>query len=317
MKQNHLAEFYFYPMMLPLMILILSFRGGFAADFPRQIQDASGQIFTLSAAPQRIISQTLATDELLLHLVALERIIAVSELARDKKYSNIAHRRDLPPAIPSNPELILTLKPDLILVAHYSRAETVILLQKSGAFVFQFKQFSQIEDIENNIRLLGQLLAVETSAEQLILAMRQRLALIETKRPHHHSPLRVIIRDQSYIIGGDTLLDHLLTRLGAINIAREQGIIGYQSLSEEALLLWQPDVFIELTLTDNPDDLKQQIKQHAVFSHLSAIKNNRFYPLPSSQLSSVSHYIVNGFAQLAAALYSIPITDDMIFHDKP
>jgi iron complex transport system substrate-binding protein len=314
MKENHHLVFHFH---LNLFLLImLSIRVGFAADFPREIRDASGQLLTLTAAPQRIISQTLATDELLLYLVAKERIIAVSELARDKRYSNIAHHTDLPPAIPSNPELILTLKPDLILVANYSRAETVDLLRKSGAVVFQFKQFSQLDDIENNIRLLGGLLAVENEAEHLIIAMKQRLTLIQQKRPYYSEPLRVLIRDQSYVLGAGTMLDELLTQLGAINIAKSKGINGYQRLNEEQLLLWQPDVLIELTLTQNSELLKQQLQANPVFRHLPAIKNNRLYYLPSSQLSSVSHYIVNGFAQLAKTLYDIPITDDMIFNDK-
>ena len=50
------------------------------APFPRLIRDASGTPLVIPHKPQRIVSQTLGTDEILLALCAPQRIVALSTL---------------------------------------------------------------------------------------------------------------------------------------------------------------------------------------------------------------------------------------------
>jgi iron complex transport system substrate-binding protein len=53
------------------------------APFPRLVRDASGAVMVIPHKPQRIVSQTLGTDEILLALCAPQRIVALSILADD------------------------------------------------------------------------------------------------------------------------------------------------------------------------------------------------------------------------------------------
>jgi iron complex transport system substrate-binding protein len=107
------------------------------APFPRQLRDASGQVVTIKARPQRIVSMTLSTDEILLAICPATRIAGFSALALDPKFSNIVAEAQASgkPTV-ENAEQVLRLEPDLIFVASYTRAETVEQLQAAGGGVF-------------------------------------------------------------------------------------------------------------------------------------------------------------------------------------
>ncbi|MFI5367429.1 MAG: hypothetical protein ACHQ1F_00280, partial [Spirochaetia bacterium] len=81
--------------------------------YPLTLVDDSGNTVVLAAAPTRIVSQTLATDEILLSLVDTSRIVAVTTFAVDDQISNVA---DLAAAVPhkltQNVETIISLRPD-------------------------------------------------------------------------------------------------------------------------------------------------------------------------------------------------------------
>ena len=113
-----------------------------AKPFPRELRDAKGETLILPHEPQRIVSQTLGTDEILLAICPTERVVALSNLAEDGNYSNIVEEaRQIPNRTTQGPEQILQFKPDLIFVASYSRAETVEPAQVFQSAGFQVRQF--------------------------------------------------------------------------------------------------------------------------------------------------------------------------------
>ena len=77
-----------------------------------------------------------------------ERLVGLSSLSRDPKYSNVVAEASGHPA-PSieSAEDILRLKPDLIFVASYSRAETVQVLESTGAPVYRLANLDDLDGI--------------------------------------------------------------------------------------------------------------------------------------------------------------------------
>ena len=139
-----------------------------ARPFPRELRDAKGETLNLPREPQRIVSQTLGTDEILLAICPPERVVALSHLAEDGNYSNVVEEaRQIPNRTTQGPEQILQFKPDLIFVASYSRAETIDLLKASKAPVFRFANFDSIADIKSNIRTVGYATGTDAEAERL------------------------------------------------------------------------------------------------------------------------------------------------------
>ena len=58
--------------------------------FPRTITDGLGNEVTIPQQPQRIVSLTLATDEILLSLVDTARVRGVTYLAGDSMWTNVS-----------------------------------------------------------------------------------------------------------------------------------------------------------------------------------------------------------------------------------
>jgi len=80
--------------------------------------------------PQRIVSLTLAADEILLALTPPERITALTYLADDPTYSNVrAEAHAIPHKVKANAEQVLALQPDLIIVSAHTNAAVKGLLR--------------------------------------------------------------------------------------------------------------------------------------------------------------------------------------------
>src|SRR5262245_24816217 len=76
-----------------------------ARPFPRELRDAKGETLTLQSEPQRVVSQTLGTDEILLAICPAERVVALSDLAEDENYSNVVEEaRRIPNRTTKGPE---------------------------------------------------------------------------------------------------------------------------------------------------------------------------------------------------------------------
>jgi ABC-type Fe3+-hydroxamate transport system substrate-binding protein len=66
------------------------------AGFPRALLDGGGSEVTIRTRPVRIVSQTLGTDEILWAICQRERIVGVSKIGLEPKYSSIAERLRAP-----------------------------------------------------------------------------------------------------------------------------------------------------------------------------------------------------------------------------
>ena len=273
-----------------------------STSFPRQVQDALGQTFIIATPPQRIVSHTLATDEILSAMCPPQRIAALSPLAFDKRYSNLTDTGHF--TLAHQVEEILHLHPDLIFVANYTRAETVELLQTTGAKVFRFAHFQDVAAIKNNIRIVGEVIGEEHRAEHLVMQMEHDLKTIQAHLPHLRSPLRVMSYTvDHYTAGAHTLFDDMVKYVGAINVATEQGIEQYVQISDEHILLWRPDFIITPAHSDEFEQVRRQLLSRPAIVTSLAGKGERIILIDNRHLLAVSHYVVLGIKALAENLY--------------
>ena len=273
--------------------------------FPRVIRDASGASLVIPHKPQRIISQTLGTDEILLAICAPQRIVALSILVDDADYSNVTAQAHLvKERANADAEQMLALYPDVIFVASYSKAELIELLQAARAPVFRFTHFDRLEDIKANIRTIGYAVGEDVNADALVQSMEHHLAQIQASRPKDRKPMRVL----SYAQGGSTagahtLFDDMLQTLGVINIAAEQGITGFRQISSEQLIRWNPDVIITSADRDALPEARLQLLHDPAVAVTNAGNHQRVIVIPNHLFLTVTHHITQGIEQLARELY--------------
>jgi iron complex transport system substrate-binding protein len=274
-------------------------------SFPRKLSKANGEILVIPQRPQRIISQTLATDEILLAICPLNRLIAVSTLALDSQYSNVvASARQVTQYVSDNVEQILSLQPDLVLVASYTRAETLELLKTAPALILRLTQFEQIEDIKNNIRLIGYAIGEEQRAADLIAQMTTEIQAILARIPTNQSPPRVISYSlDHYTAGRYTTFDDIVNLVGAINIATEQGIEHYVKISDEQILTWQPQFIISSAQQGEFDKVYYQLLSNPAIAASQAGQASQIIIIDNRYLFAVSQYIIKAIKVLADSLY--------------
>jgi iron complex transport system substrate-binding protein len=275
------------------------------AGFPRQVRDGGGQPVTIEARPKRIVSQTLGTDEILLAICSPERIVGLGRFALDPKYSNVVEQaRAAGSPVVHNTEEILRLKPDLVFVASYSRAEVVEQLQSAGARVFRLADFNSIENIKRHIRVIGQATGDDERAEALIAQMERELEAVRAHVPAGNKRPRVMSYSPSgSTAGANTLFDDILHTLGATNVVAENGVEGFRKVSAEQVVEWQPDFIVLGADADKFEETRQQLLANPAVATTEAARAGRVIMVENRSLLTVSHNVVNLVKTLAGRLY--------------
>jgi len=276
----------------------------------RTVTDSSGRQLVLPAKPQRIVSQTLATDEILLALVAPERLVALSHLADDARYSYCTDRAKLVAGrCGASAEAILQLRPDLIFVASYSRAELVELLSASGAPVYRLTNFGGLADIKANIRAIGEAVGETAAAEALVAEMNRRFAALNKRAQQRKQPLRVMSFGGSHFTAGaGTTFDDLVHVIGCINVAAEQGVVGFRQISSEQLLAWRPEIIVVGAEQGEEAAVRQRWLADPVVAAAIGRDPKRLVVMESRALTTVSQYLADAAEHLEAQLFGSSAT---------
>ncbi|MFW1676965.1 ABC transporter substrate-binding protein [Pontibacter sp. JAM-7] len=265
-------------------------------QFPKQLLDPLGGSHVLPAPPSRIVSATLASDEMLAALGATQRVVGVTHLVDNPRLSNVP---DVYPAsvarVSGDIESILALQPDLVIVASYTRVETVRLLLGAGIPVLRLQAPLSLADLERNLTLLAHL----TGHTETLAAL---VAGWQTVVPVNSSQPRVLYYDLSgSSVGPGDLTHELIERAGGYNVLRDTGLQGVQRLSAEQAISLQPDVIL-LSGWDIQAKADQQMYTNPAWQNVPAIKQRRVCVLQGAWRSSASHFRWQGFAQIQQCL---------------
>ena len=143
-------------------------------EWPRTVVDGLGNEITIDAPPQNIVSLSLGVDEVLLPLIGPERFAAITALSLDPGISNVAvlaSQVDTAIVSSQDTEQIITLAPDLVFVASFTAPEVLQQLRDAGLTVFATNYSVGVDQIRDNVRLLGYVVGEEAGAEALIESM--------------------------------------------------------------------------------------------------------------------------------------------------
>jgi len=191
------------------------------------------------AAPQRIMSLSICTDELLLDLVGTERIASLTFMSREP-----ASLRQWPQALPvptnrGSAEEVLRAKPDLVLADSFLSATMRSLLAKSGAPTVLIPPAQNFPQIRAVTRIVAQAVGDPARGERLIAQMDAALRTLAARRPSR--PVRALEWGSGgYVPGAGGLFDAMLTAAGGANI--EKNAMDYYDV--EALLAANPQVLV-------------------------------------------------------------------------
>src|ERR1700753_1297884 len=121
--------------------------------------------------PQRIMSLTVCTDELLMDLAPPSRIASISYLSREKAALKLWPEAALLPVNHNSAEEILAEKPDLVLTLVYASTDMRGLIEKAGIRFLEVPQAGNFDQIRDVTRMVGDAIGERPRAEQLIARM--------------------------------------------------------------------------------------------------------------------------------------------------
>ncbi len=252
--------------------------------------------------PQRVVSQTVGTDDLLLALAAPGQIAALSHLARDERYSPSFKEAQMVPCLTNGEaEDVLRHKPDLVLAATYTNAEVLNLLRRAKINILLIEKFETLEDLYANTRRIGKALGRDTKAEELVGQWQKRVEILRRKL-QGVKPVRVLaVGLYPFTAGAETTFQDLCEHTGALNVAAEAGLKGHVPTPGEKVLSWRTEV---LVAPGEPGlNMMARLKELPPYKFLPALQQGHVVEMPAPLMASTSQARIDGYEFLAKALH--------------
>jgi iron complex transport system substrate-binding protein len=192
------------------------------------------------AAPERVVSMNLCTDQLAVMLAAPGQLVSVSEWATQPAASNVTEAAAGLAVNGGSAEQIFLMKPDLVLAGTFTNRVSVEMLRRLGVRVETIRAARSTEEALETIRQVGALLGREDAAaalaadyEAALAAQAARAEGLPREDAAYHYP-------NNYTSGANTVAAEVMDRAGFDNAAADLGLVGAARIELETLVMARP-----------------------------------------------------------------------------
>jgi iron complex transport system substrate-binding protein len=280
-------------------------------QFPRTVRIGETEI-GIPRRPERIVSLSPSNDEILCALVDEKRIVGLSNFSRDAATSYVADAaRRINVFVDRNAEQIVSLQPDLVLAARYTKVDLKGLLVETGTPLVITTDFRSFTDIEANVRLIGRAVGEEGRAESVIREMQRKLDAARSRLRIGSAGLRTLyLASGNFSAGAGTSIHEILIAAGLKNAAAEAGIKGHIKLASEQITQINPDLILIATGYERDRGFRQSLENDAQLSAVSAIKEKRIVEVSARGVLTVSHHVADAVETLVEAINRLQMTEE-------
>lgn len=282
-------------------------------QYPKTIVDGRGKEVTIKAKPTKIVSTTLAVDEYLIDLTALENIAAVTQISSDAGISNVAGKTE---AIATKfetvtAEQVLALNPDLVIIPSYVNPEVLDQLDSVGITTFQVIDDSSFEGILKTLETIGDIIGEKEKANALVQDIQKRIDTLKANAEKVEAKPRVLyFTEYLSSVTNKTTIGEMIELAGGMNVIEEAGIVGdaypdYPNVSKEVLVELNPEIIFTTAWGSTPGEepaFVTEWKKDSAIANVDAIKNNQIYVLDGANVTTASHYVIEGAEEMASIL---------------
>lgn len=251
-----------------------------------------------AAAPRRVVSLNLCTDELLLRLADPARVASVTWLARDPRGSNVA---DLAARVAVNhglAEEVVPQRPDLVLAGAYTTPTATALVRRQNIPVRMLPIPVSLDEARAQVRDVAALLGEAGRGEAIVADMDRRLAALPSAPSR---PVRALVLNPAgFTIGAGSLVDDIMARAGLDNLAAKPGAPSFVPL--EYVVASAPELLIVNAERDGPPSLATDLLKHPV---LSRLRGTRTIVMPSRLWTCGGPAAVEAVERLAAVAHEL------------
>lgn len=267
--------------------------------------DDMGNTIELSGYPQRIVSISSSTTEILFALDAGEQVVGRDEFSvYPEEALSVTSVGALWEELPS--EAILALEPDLVVAAQIINEDQVAALRDLGLNVYWQANPGSYEELWENIRSLAALTGHTADAETLIAGLEARVQTVQEKvaavseHPSVFYELDATDPSNPWTTGSGTFIDYIISLAGGTNAASAlQG--DFAQISTEQLIAVNPDIIL---LADAPyGTTPESVAARPGWETIVAVQANALYPIDPNIMSVPGPRLVDALEVTAQFLH--------------
>ncbi len=265
-----------------------------------RVVDDTGYELVLDKPATRVVGLYGALSELMLALGLGHTL--VGRTAVDADVQGLEHLPAVGTHMRPNPELIVSLQPDVVLQVLGSKHTTALGLgmRKLGVPVLLFR-LESFEDIHSVLLRLGIMAGVQSKAESLVASYVSRIGYLRTiLMDEKRVSLCYELRSPHLLMaGGKSIITDILTAAGGRNVVSSPEQDVHMSLS--SLILQNPEAYIIQQGPMNPDP--DPLTQRPSYEKIQAVRNNRILTVRDIDFSRPGPRAIDAAEMLAKWLH--------------
>jgi iron complex transport system substrate-binding protein len=260
----------------------------------------------LGQAPPRIVAVGGVITEVIYALGLQDRIVGVDttslfppEALRDK--ASVGYVRAL------SAEGVLSLKPtQVMLIDGAGPPGAVSLLSESGVGIARIPDETSAEGVASKIEAIGGVVGAVEPAKRLAAQTRARFEELAALRSAIAKPRRVLfvlsLQNGRVMVGGrNSSADAIIRHAGAVNVA--DGIEGYKTMTDEAIMAGAPDVILMMRNNANHLSTPEELFAMPAFAETPAARQKRLVSMDGLYLLGFGPRTPLAARDLMAAIY--------------
>jgi len=261
------------------------------------VTDSLGREILVPQNPERIISLSPATTEILFALGLGDKVVGDTEYC---DYPEEAKTKDKVGGFENpNLELIVAKEPDLVFTAAGIQEEIIQKLEASHIAVVCLDA-ETIDQVMSNISLTGEITGMSKKAGEIVKDMEERVKAVQEKIKDKPRPVVFfeVWDDPLMTAGPGSFIDSLIQMAGGQNAAAD--LKGkFADYSTEKLLEVNPDIYIMNNHAHKPEDLKTRTG----FDRLKAVQNDRVFTIEDDLVTLPGPRIIQGLEEMARIIH--------------
>ena len=251
------------------------------------LTDGLGREVKLASPAQHVVSLAPSNTEILFAVGAGSQVVGRDEFsdypAEAKSIASVGGSMGQYSA-----EAIVALKPDLVLAAEINTPELVKQLEDLGLTVYYLKNPTTLEELYNNLGIVGQLTGHDVSG--LVDSLKARVKVVDDKiatvtdKPVVFYEIDATDASKPYSYGPGTFGDLLIARAGGVNLVNAAGIKdSYPQVSLEQIVATNPAMIFlgDSNYGATPD----AVKARAGWEGIAAVKNSQIFAFDDNLVS--------------------------------
>ena len=269
---------------------------GKEAGFPVEITDGAGRRVVIKKTPERIISLSPGTTELLFYLGLSEKVVAVTTSCN---YPPQALFKDKIGDINPNIEILMSYDPDLI-VAERGLSDELVYQCDALGLPIVFLNSKDMRGIFSSITVLGKATGETEIAEELKVSLEGEIEKLKEKISEENERPRVFVEiwcEPLMTVGGKSFINELVELAGGVNIAGELDNNNV-TITGEWVLEKDPEVIIVTT-----PGYKKKVLERPGWQDISAVKESRVYEIDPDIFVRPTPRVIIGIRKISSWFY--------------